>query len=54
MFPNFQFADRGLDIKWDPAFMVVYIQVKLMIVALQSYFNSFDPEDPGYYLHILN
>ena len=25
MFPNFQFLDRTLDLKYDPAYMVVYV-----------------------------
>ena len=45
MFPNFQFADKGLDVKWDPAFLVVYVQVKLLIVATSSFFHSYDPRE---------
>lgn len=27
MFPNFQFLDKTLDIKYDPSYMVIYVQV---------------------------
>jgi len=33
MFPNFQFQDKGLDLKYDPSFLVLNIQAKLLITG---------------------
>jgi hypothetical protein len=33
MFPNFQFQDKSLDLKYDPSFLVLNIQAKLLITG---------------------
>ncbi|KRX02161.1 hypothetical protein PPERSA_06356 [Pseudocohnilembus persalinus] len=45
MFPNFQFQDKALDIKYDPTFLVIYMQVKILILGVTSFFKSFGVDD---------
>ena len=33
MFPNLQFQDKALDLKYNPSFMVLQVQVKLIITG---------------------
>jgi len=40
-FPNFQFQDKALDVKYNPSFIVLQIQGKLIITCLGSLFASF-------------
>ena len=40
-FPNFQFQDKALDVKYNPSFIVLQIQGKLIITGLGSLFASF-------------
>jgi len=39
MFPNFQFQNKVLDLKYDPSFVVLNIQAKLLISAFTSFFK---------------
>ena len=41
-FPNFQFQDKALDVKYNPSFVVLLIQAKLIITGLSTLFQSFD------------
>ena len=40
-FPNFQFQDKALDLKYNPSFVVLQIQAKLIITGLGTLFQSF-------------
>ena len=42
IFPNLQWAHQSLELKYDPTFMAISIQVKLLIVALASFFPDED------------
>ena len=44
-FPNFQFQDKALDVKYNPSFVVLQIQGKLIITGLGSLFASFGGND---------
>lgn len=44
-FPNFQFQDKALDVKYNPSFIILQIQAKLIISGLGSLFSSFSNSD---------
>lgn len=33
VFPNFQFADKVLDLKFKPSYLIIYFQVQFILVA---------------------
>ena len=43
LFPNFQFADISLDIKYDAGFLVVLNQAKLILAGVSSYYGKVIP-----------
>lgn len=45
MYPNFQFQDKGLDLKYDPSFLVLNIQAKLLITGFLSFFKPETEDD---------
>lgn len=45
MYPNFQFQDKGLDLKYDPSFLVLNIQAKLLITGFLSFFKPESGDD---------
>ncbi len=45
MYPNFQFQDKGLDLKYDPSFLVLNIQAKLLITGFLSFFKPETADD---------
>jgi len=45
MYPNFQFQDKGLDLKYDPSFLVLNIQAKLLITGFISFFKPETEDD---------
>ena len=40
LFPNFQFADASLDIKYDAGFLVILNQAKLILAGVSSYYGK--------------
>eukprot|EP00828_Plagiopyla_frontata_P045261 TRINITY_DN7692_c0_g1_i1.p1 TRINITY_DN7692_c0_g1~~TRINITY_DN7692_c0_g1_i1.p1 ORF type:complete len:228 (-),score=16.55 TRINITY_DN7692_c0_g1_i1:75-758(-) len=42
LYPNLQFQDKGLDLKYNPSYLVLLIQLKLIISGSDSFFKSFD------------
>lgn len=44
-FPNFQFQDKALDVKYNPSFVVLQMQAKLIIAGLGSLFSSYGDSD---------
>lgn len=44
-FPNFQFQDKALDVKYNPSFIVLLTQAKLIISGLGSLFSSYGGTD---------
>lgn len=42
LYPNLQFADRSLDLKFSPSFLVLLAQVKLAVSALAAFY----PDEP--------
>ncbi len=42
IFPNLQWGHKSLELKYDPTFLAIAIQIKLLIVALASFFPDED------------
>jgi len=47
MFPNFQFQNKVLDLKYDPSFLVLQIQASLLITGFVSFFKPSSSSDTG-------
>jgi hypothetical protein len=39
MFPNLQFQDKALDLKYKPTFLIFLSQIKLMVAGLATFFQ---------------
>ncbi|CAD8042913.1 unnamed protein product [Paramecium primaurelia] len=40
--PTFQFSDHSLDLKYKSTYIILYVQAKLLIMGLSSFFNTLD------------
>ncbi|CAD8052814.1 unnamed protein product [Paramecium sonneborni] len=40
--PTFQFSDHSLDLKFKSTYIIIYVQAKLLIMGLSSFFNTLD------------
>lgn len=45
MFPNFQFKNKMLDLKYNPSWIVILIQIKLLLACIRSFFKDSTPEN---------
>lgn len=45
MFPNIQFGDGSLDLKYTPEYLVIYVQYKLLALTISSFFTFFGAEE---------
>ena len=40
LFPSFQYGDKSLDFKYKSAYLIVYVQLKLLILGVATLFSS--------------